>query len=363
MKTKNASRWNPLLKKNSHLNVLQLVSETISSDLVNVVSQPESIHEEEEEIVNEQKDDNKLGFCEIQWQRKDSVIIEGRKFTKKNIKKLDDVSSVRRLSLAFSKIDEELDDDPVKIIPLSSPMRVRSPSQNNAHGSSLYFNIPSESSNNLNMSQKVSQVHLSVPNINPSSTKDSNENLRKTSILSLKSLSLSLRLLKNRARSDSLDMEMGTLETINENRRKSIFQMDIFERNLKRFMSKSNEADFQTYSDYVQQQQTIKNQPRINFKNQKVHARRSSTSDIHESRQEQVRSIKNQPNSHSSSQSNIKHHHDGKRSKDDKSYHHGHAHEKNKQDKTAEVLKEVRKRNMETSKRMSANPRRTSTAY
>jgi hypothetical protein len=211
------------------------------------------------------------------------------------------------------------------------------------------------------MSQKVSQVHLSVPNINPSSTKDSNENLRKTSILSLKSLSLSLRLLKNRARSDSLEMEMGTLETINENRRKSIFQMDIFERNLKRFMTKSNEADFQTYSDYVQQQQTMKNQPRLNFKNQKVHARRSSTSDIHESRQ--MKSMQNQSNSHSSSQSNIKHHHhDGKRNKDDKS-HHGHGHEKNTKDKTAEVLKEVRKRNMETSKRMSANPRRTSTAY
>lgn len=340
---------------------MQLVSETVSSDLLNVVgSQPESIHEEEEELVNEVKDDNKLGFCEIQWQRKDSVIIEGRKFTKKNIKKLDDDATVRRLSLAFSKIDEELDTDAVKIIPLSSPMRVRSPSQNNARGSSLYFNIPSESSNDLNMSQKVSQVHLSVPNINPSSTKDSNENLRKTSILSLKSLSMSLRLLKNRTRSDSLEMEMGTLETINENRRKSIFQMDIFERNLKRFMSKSNEADFQTYSDYVQQQQTMKNQqPRLNFKNQKVHARRSSTSDIHESRQITRGSMQNQSNSHSSSQSIGKHHHhDGKRGKD-----HGHGHEKNKQDKTAEVLKEVRKRNMETSKRLSANPRRTSTAY
>lgn len=44
---------------------MTFVSETVSSDLVNVVSQPESIHEEEEEIVTEQKDD-KLGFCEIQ---------------------------------------------------------------------------------------------------------------------------------------------------------------------------------------------------------------------------------------------------------------------------------------------------------
>lgn len=277
------------------------------------------------------------------------------------MKKLDDPTK-RRISLAFSKIaEEEFDDDPVQIISLSSPMRVRSPSQNNARGSTMYSSIPTQSSNDLNLSQKMSQVHLSVPNINPSSSsmKGSNENLRKPSMLSLKSLSMSLKLLRNRTQSDSLDMEMGTLETINETQqRKSIFQMDIFERNLRRFTVKSNEDDFQTYSDYMQQQQSSSKSsiPKMHFKNQKVHARRSSTSDIHESKQ--MKSMQNQSNAHSSSQSNVKHSHEVKRGGS-----HGHAHEKNKQDKTAEVLKEVRKRNMETSRRMSAVPRRTSTAY
>lgn len=277
------------------------------------------------------------------------------------MKKLDDPS--RRISLAFSKIaEEEVDDDPVQIISLSSPMRVRSPSQNNARGSTMYTSVSTtQSSNDLNLSQRISQVHLSVPNINPSSSsmKGSSENLRKPSILSLKSLSMSLRMLRNRTHSDSLDMEMGTLETINENnqQRKSIFQTDIFERNLRRFMVRSNEDDFQTYSDYMTNQQSVTKSsiPKMHFKNQKVHARRSSTSDIHESKQ--LRSMPNQLNAHSSSQSNVKHsHHEGKKGS------HGHGHEK-KQDKTAEVLKEVRKRNMETSKRMSAAARRTSTAY
>lgn len=282
------------------------------------------------------------------------------------MKTLDEPTS-RRISIAFSKISEEVEEDPVQIIPLSSPMRVRSPSQNNARGSTMYSSLPCHSSNDLNLSQKVSQMHLSVPNINPSSSKGSNENLRKPSILSLKSLSMSLRLLRNRTRSESLDMEMGTLETINEVQRgKSIFQLDVFERNLKRFMVKSNEEDFQTYSDYMQQTQSQKNQtPKMHFKNQKVHARRSSTSDIHESKQ--LRSMQNQLNAHSSSQSNVKQSHEGKRvgwGEKSSHSHHGHGHEKQtKQDKTAEVLKEVRKRNMEASKRMSANPRRTSTAY
>lgn len=43
------------------------LTETVSSDLMlNATSQAESIHEVEEDPVSEQKDENKLGFCEIQ---------------------------------------------------------------------------------------------------------------------------------------------------------------------------------------------------------------------------------------------------------------------------------------------------------
>lgn len=41
------------------------LSETIGSDLMNA-SQAESIHDVEEDPVSEQKDDTKMGLCEIQ---------------------------------------------------------------------------------------------------------------------------------------------------------------------------------------------------------------------------------------------------------------------------------------------------------
>lgn len=313
------------------------------------MSVPESVRDEEEEIVEEQKEDGKLGFCEIQWQQK-SPFIDGRKFTKKNFKRLDDPAM--KLSLSISKIDEERDDDRMQIIPLTSPMKVRSPL-----GYRSTYNIEDENPNNLSLASKAAPLNLSVPNIRtishpfpPPETSYHHDSLRKSSLLSLKSLSMSLRLLKNRGRSDSIEnVESTALETIEETSRKSIFKMDIFERNLKKFVTKSNEADFQTYSEYHQQNQP-KTKPKSYFKSQKVYARRSSMSDINEPNQNPHPKALHQSNM-STSSSNVRH--EVKKHKEE---------QKKSVDKTAEMLKEVRKRNLETSKRISA-PRRISTAY
>lgn len=258
-----------------------------------------------------------------------------------------------KLNLSITKIDEEKDDDKMEIIPLSSPMKVRSPS-------GTYRNPSVHSANDLNVSSKIAPVHLSVANIKtisqplpPPETSSPHDSFRKSSLLSLKSLSMSLRLLKNRTRSDSLEnVESTTLETIDETSRKtSIFKLDLFERNLKKFVTKSNEADFQSYSEYQQnhQPQQSKSKPKLYFKNQKVYDRRSSMSDIHENNQN-PKTLHHQGHI-STSSSNVKH--EAKKHKDE---------HKKQVDKTAEMLKEVRKRNMETAKRISA-PRRISTAY
>lgn len=255
-----------------------------------------------------------------------------------------------KLSLSITKIDEEQDDDRVQIIPLTSPMKVRSPL-----GYRSTYNIEDENPNNLNISSRAAPLNLSVPNIRtishpPPPETSYHHEPRKSSILGLKSLSMSLRLLKNRGRSESVEnVESTALETIEETTRKSIFKLDLFERNLKKFVSKSNEADFQTYSDYHQQNQP-KSKPKSYFKNQKVYARRSSMSDINEPNQNPHPKALQQSNM-STSSSNVKH-----ETKAHKEEH------KKSADKTAEMLREVRKRNMETSKRISA-PRRISTAY
>lgn len=314
---------------------------------------------DEEEAAEEQKDDGKLGFCEIQWQQEAQY--DARKFMKKNFKRLDDPATAK-LNLSITKIDEEKDDDRVEIIPLSSPMKVRSPL-----GYRSSYNVPDENPNNLNVAPKIAPVHLSAANIKaisqpvlqpPRPETSSHENLRKTSLLSLKSLSVSLRMLKHRARSDSLDtIEGSPLETIDETSRKSIFKMDLFERNLKKFVTKSNEDAFQSYTEYNQQQQNARTRPRTSFKNQKIYDRRSSMSDVQESNQN-IKSLHHHSGI-STSSSNIKHDtkQEAKRSKDERKA-------QKAADKTAEMLKEVRKRNMESSKRMS-NPaaRRISTAY
>lgn len=300
---------------------------------------------DEEEVVDEQKDDGKLGFCEIQWHRK---------FAKKNFKHLDD-PTLAKLSLSITKIDEECDEDRVEIIPLTSPMKVRSPSGTYRPAQSM----PVHSANDLTLPSKNAPVHfanirtISQP-LPPPETSSPRDSLRKSSLLSLKSLSMSLRLLKNRNHNGSLEnVESTTLETIDETSRKtSIFKLDLFERNLKKFVTKSNEAEFQTYSEYQkhqQQQQQAKSKAKTYFKQQKVYDRRSSMSDIHEGNQN-PRALHSH-NHISTSSSNVKH--ETKKHKEE---------HKKQVDKTAEMLKEVRKRNMETAKRISA-PRRISSAY
>lgn len=329
----------------SHL--CRYVSDALGSEVLDP-NAPESIPDEEEAI-EEQKDEGKLGFCEIQWQQK-SPLIDARKFTKKNFKHLDN-SAINKLSLSITKIEE--DDDRVEIIPLTSPMRVRSPL---GYQSAYKF----EEGNSTIISKPTAPLNLAVTNIKaiprslPPPPETSHENVRRGSILSLKSLSLSLRLLKNRGRSDSVEnVGMTTLETIDETSKTSIFKMDVFERNLKKFVTKSNEADFHSFSEYTQNQQNAKARPKTYFKNQKVYDRRSSMSDINEpNQQHNAKTL--QRSQLSTSSSNVKH--------DDKKKHKDEHKSQKSIDKTAEMLKEVRKRNMETSKRISA-PRRISTAY
>lgn len=322
---------------------MPVVSDCLGAELDPSV--PESIRDEEEAVGEEQKDDGKLGFCEIQWQQ-ESPFIDGRKFTKKNFKRLDD-PTVTKLGLSITKIDEEKDDDRVQIIHLTSPMKVRSPL---GYRSTYDVNVPS----------RVAPMNMSVSNIRtishplPPPPETSHESMRKSSLMSLKSLSMSLRLLKNRGRSNSVEnVESTALETIEETSPKSIFhtslKLDLFERNLKKFVSKSNEADFQTYSEYAQTQQNAKARPKTYFKNQKVYARRSSMSDINEPNQN-PKNLQHH-SAISTSSSNVKH----EAKKHEKEH-------KKSVDKTAEMLKEVRKRNLETSKRICA-PRRISTAY
>lgn len=277
-----------------------------------------------------------------------------------NFKHLDDTTN--KLNLSITKIEEE-DDDQIKIIPLSSPMKFRSPNQ--GYRSSSYNKVSDGfvvNPNDFNAAPRATSVNLSVANIKNLSKSHEDHadiaqqhaqhhetpNPRKSSLLSLKSLSLSLRLLKGRGKGDSNEnIEASTLETIEETSRRSVFKLDLFERNLKKFVSRSNEVDFQTYSEYTQQQQLVKSRPRTYFKNQKVYARRSSMSDIHDNGQ------KNLQSGITYSTANVKH--EVKKEKAE--------HKSSKVDKTAEMLKEVRKRNLETAKRVAAPPRRISTAY
>lgn len=351
---------------------------------------PETARDEEEEITDEQKDDAK--FCEIQWQQK-SPLFDGRKFMKKNKKLLDDTPQ-SKLSSSITKINEENDDDRLQIIALTSPMKVRSPI-----GYRSSYNMddnpsPMSAASQLNAASQFSTLSKNAPfyqslsNIKTisqpppppeasssgspkasGSPKTSGspkasgspkllDALRKPSLLSLKSLTMSMRLLKNRGRADSFDgMESTTLETIDETEQRdrqhktqtSIFKMDLFEKNLKKFVTRSNEAEFQSYSDYTEQQETSKeSKSNYFFKNQKVHARRSSMSDA-SSQLPQPKVLSHHHAGLSTSSTNVKH--ETKKQKDER---------KKQADKTAELLREIRKRNMETSKRIQA-PRRIST--
>lgn len=218
-------------------------------------------------------------------------------------------------------------------------------------------------SNNLNVTtSKAAPVFLPSANIKsipshhrPSLVPAEEPQPRKSSLLSLRSLSLSLMMMRGRGRTSEghIDPIIG-LKPIEESR-KSIFKLDIFEKNLKKFMTRSHEPEFQSYSEYTQQQEQAQaktsRRPAL-FKSQKVYARRSSMSDVPDVNINQRPLQFHHASGTSHSASNVKHEH--------------HIHKKHKEqkhvDKTAEMLKEVRKRNLETAKRISA-PRRISTAY
>lgn len=316
--------------------------------------------DDEEEVAEEQKEESKASFCEIQWQQRTS---DSRKFTKKNFKRLDDTTN--KINLSITKIDEEVDDGKIMYIPLSSPPKSTTiKDQNNARidsNISAYFNNSFKNansarqfeSNDLNISTRsMHPLDQSTANImaengkSPQHSADYTDNVssgrKHSNIISLKSLSLSLRMLKGRHKcsAENLEYEHG------DDRKKSLLKGDIFEMNLKKVStSHKSEGEFQTYAEYTEQNQhqqlAQRRKSHAVFKNQKIYARRSSMSDIA-----------------SSSEYNKK---DGKDSKDGK--------EKDGKDKTkpktTELLKKARERNTsENTIKRGGNPnRRISTAY
>lgn len=253
---------------------------------------------------------------------------------------------MKKFNLSITKIDEERIDEKIKIIPLTSPMKVRSPL-----GFRSSYNLSTEgysTSNQLNVhcSSKIPQPtntthhqivrRPSISNKEVQTMATSQENLRKPSILSLRSLSLSLRMIMPRALRES-EEHIEPLKTIEETK-----------------MSTFRESEFQSYSKYTQQTQQ-KNRRFTIFKNQKIYDRRSSMSDIPDENNENNVNQRNLQMQHAStSATNVKH----------ETHEHKKKHHKEKtQDKTAETLKEIRRRNLETAKRIQSAPRRISTAY
>lgn len=297
-------------------------------------SVPESVRDEEEEMLEEQKDDGKMGFCEIQWQQ--------RKFSKKNFKRLDDA---KKFNLSISKIDEEKVDEKVQIIRLTSPMKVRSPlGYRSSYNLSVENQIPSTPANTLNVTNQkphppvTRQVHVAPPQKEAISA--SQDNLRKSSILSLRSLSLSLRMLMPiKFQKEEEHSELGTIDE-----------------------SKTyNDTEFQKFPPHAHG--VTKSRKFTIFKNQKIYDRRSSMSDIPDdpTSNQQQRNLQIQNASGpSSSTTNVKqdHHHHHP-------HHHykKHEHHKNQKSQDKDTLKEVRRRNIESAKRMQTAPRRISTAY
>lgn len=216
---------------------------------------------DDNEVAQDEKEDAKQGFCEIQWQERTS---DRRKFTKKNIRRLDDTSS-RSIDLIFSKIDEE--SEHCQYIPLSLPHQLNSIDSNlskNLRRISLIEASHASQLTRQNISNDVPVAPASTSiatNIIPSaSTAESSrldhkpvcENRRKFSnILSLKSLSLSLRLLKSqkvKASTETLDKSDG---------------------------------NFQSIAEYNEEHQA-RSRSRSIFGNQKVYDRRSSMTDMSE---------------------------------------------------------------------------------
>lgn len=252
------------------------------------------------------------------------------------------MDDVKKFNLSITKIEEEERsnfDEKIKIIPLSSPMKVRSPL---GFRSSYNLNSEGHSSNVLNVISKIPQSVNNTRPIQTSSNKEvqtiatSHENLRKPSILSLRSLSLSLRLLMPTRGHRESEEHIEPLKTIEETK-----------------MATFKDSEFHSYSKHSQQ--PSKSRRFTIFKNQKIYDRRSSMSDIpDDSNNANQRNLQSQHAS-SSSTTNVKHEHYSKK-------HVEHKHQKSL-DKTAETLKEVRRRNLETAKRLQSAPRRISTAY
>lgn len=291
-------------------------------------SVPESVRDEEEEILEEQKDDGKMGLCEIQWQQK--------KFSKKNFKRLDDA---KKFNLSISKIEEEKIDDKVQIIRLSEPMKVRSPlGYRSSYNLSIENQAPNVSSNTLSVqprphppvSREVATSHKESQTMTTSQ-----ENLRKPSILSLRSLSLSLRMIMPLR--GHREEEHNELKTIEESK-----------------MANFKDSEFQSYSKYSQG--TTKTRKFTIFKNQKIYDRRSSMSDIPDDPNASHQRTLHMQNASgaSTSASNVKHEHPPKKHVD---------HHKDRKSQDKEALKEIRRRQIEQAKRIQTAPRRISTAY
>ena len=282
----------------------------------------------------------------------------------KNFKRLDDASTKlmvdNKLNLAITKIEEEVDDDDkIQIIQLSSPPKVRT-LYSIANDKPNYIDYGNNT--DLHVASKVTPLHLSASNIKtisqpgPSSSEPTRKN---SNILSLKSLSLSLRLLKRGKQGNSSDTSDGGEET---SHRKSIFSMaDIFEKNLKKFVARSNEDDFQTYSDFTQQPQPPpKVRQRTYFKNQRIYSRRSSMSDLGENQpQQQQKTLQQSVTSHTSNSTvNVS------KQQVVTKHHYKPVEPPKQKPSTTELLKKARERNStESAVKRAAVPRRTSTAY
>jgi hypothetical protein len=226
-------------------------------------------------------------------------------------------------------------------------MKVRSPlGYRSSYNLSVENQIPGTPSNTLSIAPAKPHppVTRQVVRVAPPTQKEihplsnSQDNLRKSSILSLKSLSLSLRMLMPlKLRGEE---EHSELKTIDESK--------IY-----------NETEFQKFPPHAHG--VTKSRKFTIFKNQKIYDRRSSMSDVPDDpTSNQQRTLHMQQTSGpSSSQTNVKHDH----------HHHHHPpkkhdHEKvKKSNQDKDALKEVRRRNIESAKRIQTAPRRISTAY
>lgn len=231
-------------------------------------------------------------------------------------------------------------DEKVKIISLSAPMKVRSPlgfrSSYNLDEAEKYE--PNKvSSNQLSVSSKI-PVKITSSNKEVQTMATSQENLRKPSILSLRSLSMSLRMIMPLRALRGSEEHMESLKTIDETK------MATFR----------DDSEFQKYSQH-QPPENKKSRKFTIFKNQKIYDRRSSMSDIPDP---------NDPKNHPQQHRNLQAQHASGSATNIKHEHIKHKEVKKKEiDKTAETLKEVRRRNLETAKRLQSAPRRISTAY